>query len=126
MTSIMHQPLGVHLLADLHGIAEEKLNQPEVIESILRHSAQAAGAQIVFSHVHSFGAGQGVTGVVLLAESHISVHTWPENCFAAVDIFMCGEAEPQRALECIQQALQPVSCSVYTRVRGGGSRLGDV
>jgi S-adenosylmethionine decarboxylase len=47
---------------------------------------------VLFSHFHAFGEGQGVTGVVLLAESHITIHTWPECGFAAADIFMCGSA----------------------------------
>ncbi len=113
-----HQPAGLHLLADLHGIADAKLNRPDTIESLLLHSAQAAGAQILYSHFHTFGAGKGVTGVVLLAESHITIHTWPEYGFAAADIFMCGDAAPQRALEVIQLALAPVSCVVQTIRRG--------
>jgi len=48
--------------------------------------------------MHNFGEGSGVTGVVLLAESHISIHTWPELKYAAVDIFMCGACDPQRAI----------------------------
>ncbi|MES2934710.1 MAG: adenosylmethionine decarboxylase [Pseudomonadota bacterium] len=116
--STQFQPAGSHLLADLYGIASDKLSNPASIEQLLRDSAQAAGAHILHSHFHAFGAGQGVTGVVLLAESHISIHTWPEFNFAAADIFMCGGAAPQRALEVIRQALQPASSSVQTIVRG--------
>ncbi len=113
-----HQPAGAHLLADMHGIAAEKLGDAGAMESLLRHSAQEAGAQVLFSHFHSFGAGQGVTGVVLLAESHISIHTWPEFGFAAADIFMCGHAQPQLALEVIRLALQPDTCEIQTIRRG--------
>jgi S-adenosylmethionine decarboxylase len=113
-----HQPAGAHLLADLHGIAQEKLTDAATLEDLLCHSALAAGAKILFSHFHSFGNGQGITGVVLLAESHITIHTWPEFGFAAADIFMCGQAQPQRALEVIKQALQPGSCEVQTIQRG--------
>jgi S-adenosylmethionine decarboxylase len=113
-----HRPAGAHLLADLHGIPQEKLNDAATLEDLLRHSAQVAGAQILFSHFHSFGTGQGITGVVLLAESHITIHTWPEYGFAAADIFMCGQAQPQRALEVITQALHPSSCEVQTIRRG--------
>ena len=115
---LQHQPAGAHLLADMHGIDEDKLKDVASLEDLLRHSAQAAGAQILFSHFHSFGTGQGVTGVVLLAESHISIHTWPEFGFAAADIFMCGQAKPQRALEIIQTALQPTSCTIQNIKRG--------
>ena len=113
-----HQPAGTHLLADMHGICADKLKDVANLEDLLRHSAQAAGAQILFSHFHSFGSGQGITGVVLLAESHISIHTWPEFGFAAADIFMCGQAQPQRALEIIKTALQPSSCNMQNIKRG--------
>lgn len=113
-----HQPAGAHLLADMHGICADKLSDAATLENLLRQSALAAGAQILFSHFHSFGAGQGITGVVLLAESHISIHTWPEFGFAAADIFMCGQAQPQRALEVIKQALQPTQYEVKTIKRG--------
>ena len=102
----------------MHGIGAEKLKDVASLEDLLRHSAQAAGAQILFSHFHSFGTGQGITGVVLLAESHISIHTWPEFGFAAADIFMCGQAQPQRALEVIKLALQPASSEVQIVKRG--------
>lgn len=113
-----YQPAGAHLLADMHGIDADKLRDAATLEQLLRHSAQAAGAQILFSHFHSFGANQGITGVVLLAESHITIHTWPEYGFAATDIFMCGQSQPQRALELIRQTLQPASCEIQTIRRG--------
>jgi S-adenosylmethionine decarboxylase len=112
------QPAGLHLLADLHGVDANTLGDARAIEDLLLQSAQAAGATILYSHFHTFGQGRGVTGVVLLAESHISIHTWPECGFAAADIFMCGNAQPQRALEVIQAALQPASCTVQTIARG--------
>jgi S-adenosylmethionine decarboxylase len=61
----------------------------------------------LFAHCHHFGEGQGVTGVLLLQESHISIHTWPEYDYAAIDVFMCGEAEPQRAVAYLIEGLQP-------------------
>lgn len=113
-----YQPAGAHLLADLYGVEAHKLNKPDTIEDLLRKSALVAGAQILHSHFHTFGAGQGVTGVVLLAESHISIHTWPEYGFAAADIFMCGNAQPERALQVIRQALEPASCALQSITRG--------
>ncbi len=113
-----YKPAGAHLLADLYGIRADKLKDAHLIEALLLKSAQAAGAKILFSHFHAFGSEQGVTGVVLLAESHISIHTWPEYGFAAADIFMCGNAEPQRALDVIQAALEPDSSAVQTIGRG--------
>lgn len=110
----IHQPSGTHLLADMSGIEADLLADCTKIEQLLRGAAAAAGAQVLHSHFHSFGSGMGVTGVVLLAESHISIHTWPENGFAAADIFMCGAAQPHLALEVIEEALQPECSEVRT------------
>jgi S-adenosylmethionine decarboxylase len=77
-------------------------------------AAAAAGARVLHSHFHGFGEGMGVTGVVLLAESHISIHTWPEDGFAAVDIFMCGASRPDTALDVIRTALDPQRCQLNT------------
>ena len=113
-----HRPSGQHLLADFYGVDAGKLTSSESIDRLLRAGAEAAGARILHSHFHSFGDAMGVTGVVLLAESHISIHTWPEFGFAAADIFMCGDAQPQLALQLIEQALQPQSRVVQTIARG--------
>ncbi|MGK5021686.1 adenosylmethionine decarboxylase [Janthinobacterium lividum] len=114
MAESPHLPLGTHLLADLSGIAAKRLRDSVALERLLREAAVAAGAQVLHSHFHSFGAGQGITGVVLLAESHISIHTWPECSFAAVDIFMCGAARPQVALDLIKDALQATQCQLQS------------
>jgi S-adenosylmethionine decarboxylase len=113
-----HRPAGLHLLADLHGIAPALLTDPAQLDALLREAALAAGARILHSHFHAFGEGQGVTGVLLLAESHISIHTWPESGFAAADVFMCGACQPQRALEVIEAALQPAARGIRTVPRG--------
>jgi S-adenosylmethionine decarboxylase len=110
----VHQPAGIHALADLNGIAAEKLCSCEALEQLLRAAAEAAHAHVLHSHFHGFGEGLGVTGVVLLAESHISIHTWPECGFAAADIFMCGSAQPELALTIIEQALAPASSRINT------------
>jgi len=112
------QAAGTHLLADLHGVPATPLMDAAKIEAVLRAAAEAAGARILHGHFHAFGPEQGVTGVLLLAESHISIHTWPEAGFAAVDIFMCGAARPQLALDCIRQALQPAGAQVRAVARG--------
>lgn len=114
LVAAVHQPAGLHLLADLHGIAAEKLCNCEALEQLLRAAAEAAHAHVLHSHFHGFGEGQGVTGVVLLAESHISIHTWPECGFAAADIFMCGSARPELALTIIESALNPASREIKT------------
>jgi S-adenosylmethionine decarboxylase len=79
---------GTHLLADLFGC--DHLADEARIADALRASVAAAGATLLNLHVHGFGPNQGVTGVALLAESHISIHSWPERDYAAVDMFLCG------------------------------------
>jgi S-adenosylmethionine decarboxylase len=123
MSAAAHRPSGQHLLADFYGVDAAKLTSSDSIDRLLRAGAEAAGARILHSHFHSFGDAMGVTGVVLLAESHISIHTWPEFGFAAADIFMCGEAQPQLALQLIEQALQPQSRVVQTIARGAAGVL---
>lgn len=118
MSRAAFQPSGHHLFADLYGIPAHQLNNPATLEQLLSDSARAAGAMILSSYFHHFGSGQGVTGVVLLAESHISIHTWPECGFAAVDIFMCGSTQPERALEVIQAALQATGSKIQNLSRG--------
>lgn len=116
-----HRPAGTHLLADLYGVDAGRLVATADIDALLRAGALAAGARILHSHFHSFGEAMGVTGVVLLAESHISIHTWPEYGFAAADIFMCGDAQPRLALDVIELAFKPASSIVQTIARGGAA-----
>jgi S-adenosylmethionine decarboxylase len=91
-----------------------------MIERVLREAADAAGATILATHFHAFPSAGGVTGMVLLAESHISIHTWPEHGFAAVDIFMCGAAKAETALEVIRAALSSERVEAKRERRGAG------
>ena len=100
----MTVPHGLHLIADLS--APSGLDDPARLEQVLRDAAAAARVTLLDIRLHHFGPGNGVTGVALLAESHISIHTWPEHDLAAVDIFTCGaEARPQAALDLIVERL---------------------
>ncbi|MBB4613466.1 adenosylmethionine decarboxylase [Novosphingobium taihuense] len=84
-----HPPgTSVHLIADLAQC--RGLDDAALIEQALREAAEAANARIVGLHMHHFGEGMGLTAVAMLAESHISIHTWPETGVAAVDLFVCG------------------------------------
>jgi S-adenosylmethionine decarboxylase len=115
--------IGKHLLADLSGISAELLRDSAALEALLRAAAHAAGATVLGSHFHHFGAGGGVTGVVLLAESHMSLHTWPESGFVAADIFMCGHADPMIAIELLLVALEPEHRQVRIVVRAAGTAV---
>jgi S-adenosylmethionine decarboxylase len=81
---------GQHLIADLRD--GSRLEDVAHVECCLIDAAAAASATLLEVRIHSFGVGQGVTGVAMLAESHISIHTWPEFGTACVDIFMCGRS----------------------------------
>ncbi len=95
---------GLHLIADIAGASH--LGDAAAIEAVLRAAAAAARVRVLGINLHHFGPEQGVTGVALLAESHISIHTWPEEGWAAVDIFVCGlDADANAALVVICAAL---------------------
>lgn len=113
-----HLPRGQHLLLDLTGVNPEALKDSTGIECLLREAAEIAGATPLGAQFHRFGEGAGVTGVVLLQESHISIHTWPEHGFAALDIFMCGGTRPEDAARHIVGRFAPARHSVRTLVRG--------
>ena len=107
---------GMHLLVDLWGACN--LADPDLIERSLRAAAEAAGATILHSHFHHFSPNGGVSGVVVLAESHISIHTWPERDFAAVDIFMCGECDPYQSVPVLKEVFRPSSVDLSEQRRG--------
>lgn len=114
----VHATAGRHLLADFRGVQAGRLSDPQALERQLVDAARAAGAQVLSAHFHHFGEGAGVTGVVMLSESHISIHSWPEHRYAALDIFMCGAARPELALERLRELLAPESVNVTTVARG--------
>jgi S-adenosylmethionine decarboxylase len=107
---------GTHLLVDLWGASN--LSDPAQIDTVLREAAVKAGATILHSHFHHFTPNGGVSGVVVLAESHISIHTWPERNFAAVDIFMCGACDPHRSIPVLQAAFTPSVVNLDEQRRG--------
>jgi len=110
-------PPGQHLLIDFWGARH--LTDLSRIEKALREAAEACGATILKLMLHGFGEGSGITGVAILAESHISIHTWPELDYAALDIFMCGACDPQKALPCLRAHFEPSAESIISHRRGG-------
>lgn len=115
MTDATLVGVGTHALIDVRGA--ERLDQPDHLETILRRAAKAAGATILQSHFHHFGQNMGVTGVIMLAESHISIHTWPEHHFAALDIFMCGATHIEAAIAVIKSAFEGADIEVRRMAR---------
>jgi S-adenosylmethionine decarboxylase len=106
---------GVHLIVDLHGA--KRLDDIEHIEATLRHCVEAARATLLHIHLHHFQPN-GVSGVAVLAESHISIHTWPDVGFAALDVFMCGSADPDACLPVLRAAFSPEDVVVQDFMRG--------
>ena len=107
---------GSHLIIDLW--EAEGLNDQSRIEKALTDAVEAAGATLLHIHLHKFEDGGGISGVAVLAESHISVHTWPERGYAAFDVFMCGTAEPRKALPVLKQAFDPKRVVLGEHKRG--------
>jgi S-adenosylmethionine decarboxylase len=107
---------GAHWLIEMYDVPH--LDDAKLIRRALRLAVTASGARLIRLQLHHFGPQRGVTGVALLAESHLSIHTWPERRYAALDIFMCGACSPQKALDALEQALQPGTVSVRRMVRG--------
>ncbi len=107
---------GDHLLIDFWGA--KNLDKLDVMEKAFREAIVAAGATLLHIHLHHFSPTGGISGVAVLAESHISVHSWPEKNYAAFDIFMCGNAEPRLAIPILQQAFSPQETKVTELKRG--------
>jgi S-adenosylmethionine decarboxylase len=109
---------GSHLIIDLYDA--EKLDDIDHIERALRDCVDAAGATLLHIHLHHFEPNGGVSGVAVLAESHISIHSWPENGYAALDVFMCGDAKPEACVPVLRKAFQPERIAVSEILRGQG------
>ncbi len=106
---------GVHLTLDLWEAAN--LDDADVIATSLREAALACRARLLEVVVHSFEP-YGVTGVAVLAESHISVHTWPERGYAAFDVFTCGRCDPYQAVPVLFRAFRPGRMQISEQKRG--------
>jgi S-adenosylmethionine decarboxylase len=106
---------GVHLIVDLHGA--KGLDDIDLVESTLRRCVDAARATLLHIHVHHFQPN-GISGVAVLAESHISIHTWPDANYAALDVFMCGKANPDACVPVLREAFQAARVEVNEILRG--------
>ena len=110
--------LGRHLLLELKDCNKEVLNDLEFLKNFLHEIAEKIGATVVNQAFHKFSP-QGISAVVLIAESHICIHTWPEYNYASVDIFTCGNSiEPKDAINLIVEKLEAKESSFIELKRG--------
>jgi len=109
--------VGTHLIVELWN--GERLDEAKHIEDVLVRACSACGATYLWSHFHDFGDQDGVTGVVILSESHISIHTWPEYRYAALDLFMCSNADPHLAVPLLESGFQTSDIRSVEFARGG-------
>lgn len=107
---------GKHLLLDIWGA--KQLDNKVLLEDVLRESVNVSGATLLHIHIHQFTPTGGLSGTAILAESHINVHTWPEREFAAFDIFMCGDTEPEKVESVIKNAFKPERLNLELKLRG--------
>lgn len=125
-----HAAHGMHWLIDCHGVDARLLVDAAALRALLREASEAAGARILFDHFHDFrneaATASGVTGVVLLAESHLAVHTWPEIAAATLDVYVCNlgtdnSARAHAVLDTLIAAFAPGRVERHALLRGEGS-----
>ncbi len=112
------QGLGRHVLAEVYGCGFDILNDLERIQEIFVNAALSAGAEVLKTTFHRFSP-QGISGVVVISESHLAIHTWPEIGYAAVDVFTCGDSvNPWVAVEAIVKEFKATSVTATEMKRG--------
>ena len=112
---------GQHLLLDFWGV--EFNNSLITLKKVLKNAIKVSGATLLHIHLHRFGKQQGISGVAVLAESHISVHTWPERDYIAFDIFMCGDTNPEASAEYLLKTLKPKK-KILKKIKRGVIKVG--
>ena len=107
---------GHHYLIDMWDVnIRDNVNY---INGLLFRASKAANATVLHQHAHHFGDNMGISAIAILAESHISVHTWPERNYVAFDIFMCGNTDPDLTLNLLKKELKPSRINVKKIKRG--------
>ena len=118
---------GTHLLIDCWQASN--LDDIAHIEATLRQAVIISGATLLHIHLHHFTPNDGVSGVAVLAESHITIHTWPERGYAALDVFMCGDTQPKLTIPVFAEAFctENIQSTSHQRGRSGPSaaRIAD-
>jgi S-adenosylmethionine decarboxylase len=123
-SAITATALATHVLIECWGLSHEVLDDADGLEAALREAARAARCEVLGAVKHRFHP-QGASVVLLVAESHLSVHTWPEHGYAAFDILTCGKALPEQGVEALLGRLKPARHAVQRIARGlvgGGVR----
>ena len=119
----LDEVVGRHVVAELLGGNPNLLNDERYIVAVLKEAAERAGGTVLNVSSHKF-TPQGVTALALLSESHISIHTWPEHGYAAVDAFTCGaHTEPQLACDFLKKSLFCTEEKVRVLERGMSTAL---
>ncbi len=110
--------LGKHVLVELYDCDSKRLNDISFIKETMLAAAKKSGATVLGESFHQFSP-QGVSGVIIIAESHLTIHTWPEHGYAGADIFTCGtRVKPEKAAEVIIARLKPRTHSIIKLDRG--------
>ncbi len=98
---------GYHIMLDIFGVDGRMLDDPDFLMQLMKKACEGAGMKVIKGEFHKFNP-QGVTAFYILAESHISIHTWPEKGSAALDIYYCGEREAvEKVSEILVSSLSP-------------------
>lgn len=113
------ETMGRHVISELWGCDFEKLNNMEMIEQIFVDAALKSGAEIREVAFHKF-APQGVSGVVIISESHLTIHSFPEHGYASIDVYTCGDLDPNIAADYIAEALNAQTRENIELPRGMG------
>jgi S-adenosylmethionine decarboxylase proenzyme len=114
----MKEALGIQILVELFDCNREKLNDIDFIREILEEAARSTGSTIMTSEFRYFEP-QGISGLVMIAESHLSIHTWPEYGYAAADIFTCGNRVfPWKAVPVLEKGLEAETSATQELKRG--------
>lgn len=109
---------GKHILLDIFDLQIENGSEAIFhIKNLLKQAAKESGARILETNFHTFDGG-GFTGIIVLQESHISIHTWPEENFASIDIYMCGDSDPIIACNYIIEKLRTEKYKINIHKRG--------
>lgn len=109
---------GLHLFVDLYGVSPDLLKDEDYIKATFEECVRECNATLLHMHAHVFEKNGGISCTAILAESHISTHTWPELGYAALDIFMCGKANPEAALPVLGARFKPERHKVDIKRRG--------